>query len=95
VDNYDTHTSHLITECPASHPDIVFHFTPSHGSWLNQVELMLSILYRRALQKGDFKSKQDLAQKLVQFIERYNKGGEAIRVDAQRKTAQDRITTGT
>jgi hypothetical protein len=31
----------------------VFHFTPKHGSWLNQVELWFSVLARRFLQRGD------------------------------------------
>lgn len=73
MDNYGTHTSHLVTEWINAHPDVQFHFTPSHASWLNQVELWFSILYRRALQRGDFKSKEDLATKLIQFIEEYNK----------------------
>ena len=73
MDNYGTHTSHLVTEWIDAHPDVEFHFTPSHGSWLNQIELWFSILYRRALQRGDFASKEDLASKLVEFIEEYNK----------------------
>ena len=32
----------------------VFHFTPTHGSWLNQVELWFSVLTRRFLKRGDF-----------------------------------------
>lgn len=73
MDNYGTHTSHLVTEWVDAHPDVQSHFTPSHASWLNQIELWFSILYRRALQRGDFKSKEDLAAKLVEFIEDYNK----------------------
>jgi transposase len=72
ADNYGTHTSHLVAEWLAAHPDVVFHFTPSHGSWLNQVELWFSILSRQALKRGDFQSKEDLAKKLVGFIEDYN-----------------------
>ena len=30
----------------------VFHFTPKHGSWLNQVELWFSVLARRFLKRG-------------------------------------------
>ena len=32
----------------------VLHFTPTHGSWLNQVELWFSVLARRFLKRGDF-----------------------------------------
>ncbi len=73
VDNYGTHTSHLVTEWLDAHPDVVFHFTPSHASWLNQVELWFSILSRQALRRGDFESKEDLARKLIEFIEEHNR----------------------
>ena len=36
--------------------DHIFHFTPKHGSWLNQVELWFSTLARRWLKRGDFAS---------------------------------------
>ncbi len=72
MDNYGTHTSQLVKEWLDAHPDINLHFTPTHASWLNQIELWFSILYRQALQRGDFKSKEDLASKLIEFIEDYN-----------------------
>ena len=37
----------------------VFHFTPIHGSWLNQVELWFSVFGRRFLKRGDFASMAD------------------------------------
>jgi transposase len=43
----------------------VFHFTPKHGSWLNQVELWFSVLARRFLKRGDFRSAQDFEARLV------------------------------
>ena len=39
---------------------IVFHYTPKHTSWMNQVEIWLSILVRKLLQRGSFKSVTDL-----------------------------------
>src|SRR5256712_12949909 len=32
----------------------VFHFTPKHGSWLNQAELFFSVVHRRFLARGSF-----------------------------------------
>jgi DDE superfamily endonuclease len=57
-----------------SHPSHkhVFHFTPKHGSWLNQVELWLSVLARRFLKRGDFCSAQDFAARLCDYLEVYN-----------------------
>jgi putative transposase len=73
LDNYGTHTSHLVTEWIIAHHDVKFHYTPTHASWLNQIELWFSILYRQALKRGDFNSKKDLEHKLIQFIEEYNR----------------------
>jgi len=73
MDNYGTHTSDIVKEWIEAHKDVHIHFTPTHASWLNQIELWFSILYRQALQRGDFKSQDDLAKKLIGFIEEYNK----------------------
>ncbi len=50
----------------------VFHFTPKHGSWLNQVELWLSVLARRFLKRGDFCSPEDFTTRLVDYLDVYN-----------------------
>lgn len=55
----------------ASHR-IVFHYTPKHASWMNQVELWFSILARKVLRRGSFTSTQDLRQRLFRFIEYFN-----------------------
>jgi len=54
-----------------SHP-IVFHYTPKHASWLNQVEIWFSILVRKLLRRGNFRSVQDLRDQLLAFIEYFN-----------------------
>ncbi len=50
----------------------VFPFTPTHGSWLHQVELWFSVLARRFLKRGDFDSAQDFATRLSDYLEIYN-----------------------
>jgi hypothetical protein len=50
----------------------VFHFTPKHGSWLNQVELWFSVLSRRFLRRGDFAGVADFEQRPRVFLESYN-----------------------
>ncbi len=49
-----------------------FHFTPKHGSCLNQVELWFRVLAHRFLKRGDFCSAQDFATRLVDSLEVYN-----------------------
>jgi transposase len=49
-----------------------FVFTPTHGSWLNQVELWFSVLARRFLKRGDFASATEFEQRLTAYLETYN-----------------------
>jgi hypothetical protein len=52
---------------------IVFHYTPKHASWMNQIEIWLSILVRKVLKRGNFTSVDDLKRKVLAFIEYYNR----------------------
>jgi transposase len=52
---------------------IVFHFTPKHCSWLNQIEIWLSILVRKLLKRGSFRSLDELKTKVLAFIDYYNR----------------------
>jgi hypothetical protein len=47
---------------------IAFHDTPKHSSWLNQIEIWLSILVRKLLKRGSFASVADLEAKVLAFI---------------------------
>lgn len=51
---------------------VVFHFTPKHCSWLNQVEIWFSILTRKLLSRGSFSSQADLKQQILNFIDYFN-----------------------
>jgi len=50
----------------------VFHFTPKHGSWLNQAELFFSVLHRRFLARGSFTSAKDFDRRLERFLKDYD-----------------------
>jgi len=52
---------------------IVFHYTPKHSSWLNQIEIWLSILVRKLIKRGSFTSVADLKAKVLAFIAYYNR----------------------
>jgi transposase len=52
---------------------IVFHYTPKHASWMNQIEIWFSILARKLLKRGNFTSVEDLVGKVLAFIEYYNR----------------------
>lgn len=52
---------------------IVLHYTPKHASWLNQIEIWLSVLVRKVMRRGSFTSVADLEAKVRAFIEYYNR----------------------
>jgi transposase len=51
---------------------IRFVYTPKHASWLNQVEIWFSILVRRLLKRGNFRSVEHLRERIVKFIDFFN-----------------------
>ena len=52
---------------------IRFLYTPKHTSWLNQIEIWFSILVRRLLKRASFTSKQELRQRILDFIDYFNR----------------------
>ncbi len=52
---------------------IQFLYTPTHTSWLNQIELWFSILARRVLKRGNFASLDTLQQRIRDFIAYHNR----------------------
>ncbi len=52
---------------------IVFHYTPKHASWMNQIEIWFGILMRKVIKRGNFLSKDDLKKKILDFIDYFNK----------------------
>jgi transposase len=56
----------------AAHPNVRFHFTPTHASWLNLVEVFFSILGRGALKGASFTSPAQLREAIDRFIRAYN-----------------------
>lgn len=52
---------------------IVFHYTPKHASWMNQVEIWFSILVRKLLKRGNFTSVEELKAKVLAFVEYFNR----------------------
>jgi len=52
---------------------IRFVYTPKHSSWLNQIEIWFSILVKKLLKRSSFKSVEEMCQRILEFIEYYNK----------------------
>lgn len=50
----------------------VFHYTPLHASWVNQVELFFSRVQKRVLRHGSFASVQELSTEVLGYIDHWN-----------------------
>ena len=68
LDNGSSHTSKATKKWLREHPRFQPHYTPAHASWLDQAELFFTILTRRRLRRGEFTSRQELANKIENFI---------------------------
>ena len=73
ADNYATHKHPKVKQWLADHPRWVFHFTPTSASWLNAVEGFFSIITRRQIRRGIFKSVADLEEAIRQYIREHNR----------------------
>jgi hypothetical protein len=49
-----------------------FVYVPKHTSWMNQVEIWFSVLSRRVIRRGSFRSTDDLRERILKFIDYYN-----------------------
>jgi transposase len=71
LDNLNTHKPKH-DRWLARHKNVHFHFTPTHGSWLNQIEVWFSILVRAALAGASHTSPYDVRRAIDRFVAAYN-----------------------
>ncbi len=72
VDNYATHKHPKVKRWLATHPRWHVHYTPTYGSWLNQVEIWFNLITQRAIRRGTFKSVKDLIDNIERYVRNYN-----------------------
>lgn len=77
LDNLNTHrdtsVGDFVTQWNREHGNrFVFHYTPTHGSWLNQVELWFAILSKRVLRHGCFETPGELVDAIDAFVADWN-----------------------
>jgi transposase len=58
---------------------VQFHFTPTSASWLNQIEIVFSLLQRKTLNGAGFKSKDQLREAIEAFIQKHNERAKPFR----------------
>jgi transposase len=72
LDNYGTHKTALVRQWLQKRPRYHLHFTPTHASWLNQVERWFALLTQRQIKRGSHRSVQELEGAIREFIVAHN-----------------------
>jgi transposase len=72
MDNYAAHKHPAVGEWLTANPRVTVHFTPTHASWMNMVEIFFGIAERQAIRRGTFKSVRELQAAIRRFIDAYN-----------------------
>ena len=69
MDNLSTHKSPTVKRWFARHPRFHVHFTPTYGSWLNQVERWFGLLEQRQIKRGSHRSVVELVRAINEFVQ--------------------------
>jgi transposase len=72
MDNYAAHKHPEVKAWLAENPRVRVHFTPTHASWMNLVEVWFSIAERQAIHRGTYGSVRDLTRKIRTFVDGWN-----------------------
>ena len=72
MDNYAAHKHPKVKAWLAANPRVICHFTPTHASWMNLVEVWFSLIERQAILRGTFGSVRDLNAKIRAYIDGWN-----------------------
>src|SRR6266446_80295 len=72
LDKYPTHKTNEIRAWFLRHPRYHLHFTPTHSSWLNQVERWFALLSQRQIKRGSHYSVRELESAILEFIDVHN-----------------------
>jgi hypothetical protein len=74
VDNGSDHRGQAaISRLRDAHPNAIMIHTPVHASWLNQIEIVFSVIQKKVLTPGDFPGLGTLSYALLAFVNRYNR----------------------
>lgn len=90
MDNSSSHRgAPCVRRLQSAFPNLVPVHGPVHASWLNQIEIYFSILERKALTPNDFRSLQEVEDRLLGFQQYY----ENIATPFEWKFTRDDLTT--
>jgi transposase len=72
LDNYATHKAPRVKKWLARHPEYIVHFTPTSGSWLNQIERFFAEITEKRIRRGVFRSVKSLEEAIQHYLDERN-----------------------
>jgi transposase len=72
MDNYGTHKTPTVKRWFERHPEYHLHFTPTSGSWLNQVERFFAEITEKRIRRGAFRSVAALEAAIMEYLAHHN-----------------------
>jgi transposase len=72
LDNYGTHKTPQVIRWFARHPRYHLHFTPTSGSWVNQVERWFAEITEKRIRRGSFTSVPSLEKAIREYLTHNN-----------------------
>ncbi len=85
MDNYAAHKHAEVRDWLAANPRIHVHFTPTHASWMNLVEVWFGIIERQAIHRGTFGSRQRPQRQDPRLHRRLERPLPPLRLDQDRR----------
>ena len=85
LDNYGTHKTPAVKRWFVRHPEYHLHFTPTSGSWLNQVERFFAEITEKRIRRGVFRSVAALEKAIMEYLAASQREPQAVRVDRRRR----------
>ena len=91
MDNYGTHETASVKRWFERHPEYHLHFTPTSGSWLNQVERFFAEITEKRIRRGAFRSVAELEKAIMEYLAHHNENPEPFKWTASADLILDRV----
>jgi len=91
IDNYATHKAPSVKRWLLRHPRFVAHFTPTSGSWLNQVERFFAEITDKRIRRSSFKSVAALEAAIESYLQERNREPKPFRWTASVETILQKV----
>ena len=91
LDNYATHKTPAVKRWFLRHPEYHLHFTPTSGSWLNQVERFFAAITEDRLRRGVFTSVPQLERAIADYLAEHNENPKPFVWTADADSILDRL----